>query len=125
VSDLVSGAGTDLIDTYESLTEATYLTISNCLDDSDSWRVDARMADDGGWFGGFILYVKRTSDGTGNGSIFGELSFIEITSINTPLFSGTGDRADLTIQYKLAGMSINVSPKNYDTMVLFTVVDIP
>ncbi len=124
-SDLVAGAGTKLIDTYESLTDATYLAISDCTDDSDSWRVDARRVDEGGWYGDFTLYVERTSNGTGNGSISGELSYVEINSIDTQIFSGTGDRSNITIQYKLTGMSINVSPSNYNTMVLFTVVDIP
>lgn len=124
-SDLVAGAGTNLVDTYESFTDATYLTISDCIDDSDSWRVDARRVGEDGWYSDFTLYVKRTSDGSGNGSISGELSYVEITSTDTQIFSGTGDRSNITIQYKLTGMSINVSPSNYNTMVLFTVVDIP
>lgn len=124
-SDLISGAGSNLVDTYESTTDATNITISNCIGDSDNWRVDVRSVDDGGWYGDFTIYVKRTSDGAGNGSISGELSYIEITSTDTQFFSGAGDRSNINIQYQLTGMSINVSPDNYNTTILFTVVDIP
>jgi hypothetical protein len=124
-SNLVSGAGSNLVDTYESTTEATNITISNCTDDSDNWRVDVRRVAEGGWPGDFALYVKRTSAGTGNGSISGELSYIEITSTDTQFFSGAGDRSNINIQYQLSGISISVSPDNYNTTIIFTVVDIP
>jgi hypothetical protein len=124
-SDLISGAGSNLLDTYESTTEATNITISDCTDDSDNWRVDVRRADEVGWPGGFALYIQRTSDGAGNGSISGGLSYIEITSTDTPFFSGSGDRSNINIRYQLTGMSINISPNNYNTTIIFTVVDIP
>jgi hypothetical protein len=123
--DLISGAGSNLVDTYESTTEATNITISNCTDDSDNWRVDVRRVDEGGWHGDFTLYVKRTSEGAGSGSISGELFYIEITFTDTPFFSGSGDRSNINIRYQLTGMSIDVSPNNYHTTVIFTVVDIP
>ncbi len=124
-SDLISGAGSNLVDTYGSTTDATNISISNCTDDSDNWRVDVRRVDEGGWYGDFTLYVKRTSEGTGNGSVSDGLSYVEITSTDTPFFSGAGDRSNITIQYQLTGMSINVSPTNYNTTIIFTVVDIP
>jgi hypothetical protein len=124
-SDLVSGAGSNLVDTYESTTEATNITISSCTDDSDNWRVDVRREDGGGWYGDFTLYVQRTSDGTGTGFISDGLSYLEITSTDTQFFSGAGDRSNINIQYQLTGMSIYVSPSNYNTNIIFTVVDIP
>ena len=123
--DLVSGAGSDLVDTYESATDATSMTISNCTGDSDNWRLDVRRIDDAGWHGDFTIYVKRTSDGEGTGSVSGGLSYIEITTTDTQLFSGAGDRSNISIQYKLTGMSINVSPNTYGETITFTVVDLP
>jgi hypothetical protein len=67
--DLVSGAGSQLVDTYESATDATSIDITNTLDKRDAWRVDVRRVDGGGWHGDFTLYVKRTSDGNGQGSV--------------------------------------------------------
>jgi len=124
-SDLISGAGSNLVDTYESTIDATNITISNCIGDSDNWRVDIRRVNEGGWQGVLTFYVKRTSDGTGNGSISGGLSYIEITSTDTEFFPGAGDRSNITIQYQLTGMSINASPNHYNTTIIFTVVDIP
>ena len=124
-TDLVSGAGSDLVDTYESTTDATTMTIYNCTGDTDNWRLDVRRIDEGGWHQDFTLYVKRTSDGNGNGSISGGLSYIEITTTDTQLFSGAGDRSNISIQYKLTGMSINVLPDTYSKTITFTVADIP
>ena len=123
-SDLVSGAGSDLVDTYESATDATTMTIFNCKNRNDEWRVDVRRIDGGGWHGNFTLFVKRTSDGQGQGEVSGGLSYIEITTTDSQFFLGAGDRDDINIQYKLTGMSIGVSPDNYSTTVIFTVVDI-
>ena len=124
-SDLVSGAGSDLFDTYESATDATTMTIYNCTGDTDNWQIKVRRIDEGGWHGDFTLFVKRTSDGEGTGSVSGGLSYIEITTTDTQLFSGSGDRSNILIQYKLTGMSINVLPDTYSKTITFTVADIP
>jgi hypothetical protein len=124
VADLVSGAGSDLIDTYQSITNATTANISNCVDDSDNWGINVRRVD-GTWDGDLKLYVKRTSDGEGNGSISEGLFYIEITTTDTQLFTGAGNRNNVDLQYELTGMSISASPDNYSTTVVFTVVDIP
>ena len=124
-ADLVSGAGSDLIDTYESTTGATSIDISNTLDENDNWRVDVRRVDAGGWHGDFTLYAKRTSNGNGPGIVSGGLSYMEITTTDSELFSGAGNLNTIDVQYELAGMSIGVLPDNYSTTVIFTVVDIP
>ena len=123
-SDLISGAGSNLIDTYESVTNASTANISNCTGDSDNWRVDVRRVD-GTWHGDYTLYVKRTSDGTGTGSISGGLSYIEITTTDAQFFTGSGNRDNIDLQYELTGMSVSALPDNYSTTVVFTVVDIP
>ena len=123
-SDLISGAGNNLIDTYQSTTNATTANISNCTGDSDNWRVDVRRVD-GTWHGDYTLYIKRTSDGTGTGSISGGLSYIEVNTTDAEFFSGAGNRDNIDLQYELAGMSVSASPDNYSTTVVFTVVDIP
>ena len=55
--DLVSGAGSDLKSSYESATDATFLTISGCVDDNDTWEVMVRRIDDN-W--PFTLWVKTS-----------------------------------------------------------------
>lgn len=124
-ADLVSGAGSSLLDTYESATGASVIDITNAVDKKDNWRVDVRRVDGGGWHGDFTVYVKRTSDGNGQGSISGGLSYIEVTTTDTEFFSGAGNLWNIDVQYQLTGMSIYVLPNNYSTTVIFTVVDIP
>lgn len=124
-ADLVSGAGSDLFDSYESATDASVIDITNAVDKKDNWRVDVRRVDGGGWHGDFTVYVKRTSNGNGQGSVSGGLSYIEITTTDTEFFSGAGNLWNIDVQYQLTGMSIYVLPNNYSTTVVFTVVDIP
>ena len=121
-SDLQAGAGSNLIDTYESVAGATVLTISNTTGNTDNWRVDVRRTDTA-WHSNLHLYVKRTSDGSGSGSISGGLSYIEITTIDSQIFSGAGDRSGINLEYKLTGMSVSVPPNAYSTTVTYTVVD--
>ena len=123
-SDLQAGAGSNLIDTYESVAGATVLTISNTTGNTDNWRVDVRRTDTA-WHSNLHLYVKRTSDGSGSGSISGGLSYIEITTIDSQIFSGAGDRSGINLEYKLTGMSVSVPPNAYSTTVTYTVVDTP
>ncbi|MGB2697987.1 MAG: hypothetical protein WBD28_09055 [Candidatus Zixiibacteriota bacterium] len=121
-SDLVSGAGSDLIDTYESTTDATVIDISNCVDKFDAYRVDVRRVD-GTWHADFTLYVRRTTVGIGPGSIKGGTAYFEITVTDSEFFTGKGDRINIDVQYQLTGMSVSVSPNTYSTTVVFTVVD--
>ena len=124
-TDLVSGAGSDLIDIYESVTNATSIDITNTVDKKDNWQIDVRRVDGGGWHGDFTLYVKRTSNGNGQGSVSGGLSYMEITTTDSELCSGAGALWNIDFQYELTGMSIGVLSNNYSTTVIFTVVDIP
>lgn len=122
-SDLVSGAGSNLIDTYESPADATDIDISNTANKNDNWRVDVRRVD-GTWHGDFTLYARRTSDGNGQGSVSGGLSYTQITTTDIEFFSGAGNLSNIDVQYQLTGMSVSVSPIIYSTSVVLTVVDI-
>ena len=122
-SDLVSGAGSDLVGIYESAVNATVLTILNTTGNTDNWRIDVRRSDST-WHGNFNLYIQRTSDGTGGGSISGGLSYIAIGTTDSQFFSGAGDRSSVNLQYKLTGMSVSIPPNTYSTTVVFTVVDV-
>ena len=122
-SDLAAGAGSDLIGIYESSVNATVLTVLNTTGNTDNWRIDVRRSD-GTWHGDFILYIQRTSDGTGGGSISGGLSYIAIGTTDSQFFSGAGDRSSVNLQYKLTGMSISIPPNTYSTTVVFTIVDV-
>jgi hypothetical protein len=117
-SDLVSGAGSDLTDTYESSNDATTLDITH----DPQWHVDIHRTDTI-WSPDFTLYAKRTSEGTGSGSISGGISYIEVTAVGTQFFTGSQDRSGIDVQYQLTGVSVGISPGTYTTTVTYTVVD--
>lgn len=121
-SDLTAGAGSNLNSIYESTGNASTIGISGCVDNNDNWRVDVRRVD-GTWHNNFVFSVKRTTDGSGGGSVSGGLSYITVGTTDSEFFSGTGDRSGMNLQYRLSGVSITVSPDNYSTQIILTVID--
>ncbi len=117
-SDLIGGAGTDLTGSYESSPSATVIDITAL----GNYRVDVRRSDTN-WSTSFTLYVKRTSDGAGSGTISGGTSYIAVPTTDTEFFSGSLDRTNIDVQYQLSGMSVSISPDTYSTTLTFTIVD--
>ena len=121
-SDLVSGAGSDLQDTYTGVSGQVTIDISGTIDADDAWRVDVRKVDST-WDSDLHPSVKRTSNGTG-GSVSGGTAFQEITNLDATFFSGSGDVWGRTIQLRLAGASLQIDPASNSTVIYYTVVDI-
>jgi hypothetical protein len=115
-SDLISGAGTNLGD-KDSTPSATFLTVSAT---GFSWRVDV-MRSDIAWNSNLILYVRRTSDGTGSGIVFGGTSYASVGTVGASFFSGNGSRANMGVQYRLHS-TVSVPPGTYSTTVVYTIV---
>jgi len=122
-NDLISGAGSNLKSSYESDSNAVSINISGATSDTDKWRVDVSKIDTY-WPSNFTLYIKRTSDGVGSGSISGGTSYQGITGGDQSFFSGSGTRSGITAQLKLSGMSLQIPPDTYTTTIYYTVVDI-
>ncbi|MFH1452366.1 MAG: hypothetical protein ABIH00_00060 [Armatimonadota bacterium] len=120
--DLSAGTGSELTDTYESITNAAIIDISGCIDNSDTWRIDVKRVD-GTWSGSFTLYVKRTSEGTGGGSISEGTSYMQVNDTYLEFFSGAGDRSTINVQYKLTGPSLSIPANTYITTAYFTIID--
>jgi len=119
-SDLVAGAGSDLIDTYESNSDQIVLDIDV---GRGNFRVDVSKINTN-WHSDFQLYVRRTSDGTGSGEISGGTSYQEVTDTYQSLFTFKKDRTGINLQLKLSGVSVQVAPDTYTTTVYYTVVKI-
>ena len=115
-SDLASGAGTDLPSNLQSVSGITVLSVSNV---TGAWHVTARRSSST-WDNHFTLYVRRTSSGIGSGSISGGDSYIEVTGTDTEIFSGSGPRSSISIQYKLTGLNHNIPPSRYLSSLIFT-----
>ena len=121
-NDLISGAGTDLQNTYTSVSGQVSIDISGTSGSTDAWRIDVKKIDSN-WYNGLHPYVMRTSAGTG-GSVSGGASYQEVTDINTSFFSGSGDVTGINIQLRMTGASIQINPASYSTVFYYTVVDI-
>lgn len=118
-ADLQAGAGSDLISIYESAADAVSIDISST---SGNWTVDVKKVDTD-WHNNLHPHVKRTSDGTGPGSISGGVSYQEVTDIDQSFFIGDGDRSNVNTQLKLTGVSIQVPIDSYSTTIYYTVYD--
>lgn len=121
-SCLVGGAGSDLIDSFESKLNATVINITGTGGSGDAWRVQLRKSSVS-QLRGVAFYVKRTGDGSGSGTVSGGSSYVAVETSDTDFFEGSGDRTDITVQYKVSGISISVPPGNYSATIIFTVVD--
>jgi hypothetical protein len=121
-NDLISGAGSDLENTYTSVSGQISIDISGTSGPSDAWRIDIKKIDSI-WNNSFHPYVMRTSAGTG-GSVSGGASYQEVTDINAQFFSGSGDVTGINVQLRITGASIQINPDYYSTVLYYTVVDI-
>ncbi|MBM3475550.1 MAG: hypothetical protein FJX75_19975 [Armatimonadetes bacterium] len=116
--DLLAGAGSDLVTLYESVSNATLLSLDEPF--FTRWRVSVRKADTT-WDPTLALYVRRTGNGTGFWPVSGGTSYQLVTDTDTVLFSGIGDRNSVPVQYKLSGVSVQLTPRTYSATVTFTV----
>lgn len=117
-SDLIAGAGSNVTSQYESVTGSTTLDIINTA--GGSWRIVARRADST-WDVNLSLFVRRTSDGSGPGAILSGTSYVQLSALDTEMFTGTGDRGTVAVRFKLTGVSKDLSPNIYSTGIIFTI----
>lgn len=116
-ANLVSGAGSNLQAQFESVAGVTSLTITNA---PGAWTLRVRRGGSGG-HGDVTVFVKRTSSGSGSGSVSGGTAYVELTGTDTELFTGTDARSGISLQFKLTGLSRSVTPATYLSSIIFTV----
>lgn len=116
-TNLVAGAGSDLQPQFESISGVTMLTISNA---PGAWTLRARLSGTGS-HGDVSVQVKRTSTGGGTGSIDGGTAYIELSGLDSEIFSGTESRGSISLQFKLTGLSCRVTPETYLSSIIFTI----
>lgn len=116
--------GCDFNPMQESGVDQVTLNIKKTTGGTASWRIDIRRVDNG-WDSDLRIFAQRTSDGTGTGSIAGGSSYIEVTTIDRPFFTGSGDRLTVGIQYKVEGVSVfNLNVASYITAIWYTVTEL-
>jgi len=120
-TDLVGGAGSQLKSTIESAADQVSITLLGA--GNSSWRVDVRKVDTD-WHGDLGLYVRRTSDGSGQGQIAGGTSYQQVTDTYQEFFRGRKNCRDASLQLMLDGVSAELPCGNYLTTVYYTVVEV-
>ena len=119
--DLLSGAGSDIAPIDSGTSQ---LTIDLAISTSNSWNVSI-IRNNTNWHSNLILSAKRTSDGTGLGTISGGTSWQEVTNSSAGFFGGVGEpgnRTGISVQLKLQS-SITVPQGNYSSTITFYFVE--
>ena len=118
-ADLISGAGSDLTSTFES--SATAVSIDLTGTSGSAWMVQVKCTD-GTWATGLEVAVKRTSDGSGSGSISDGTTYQTITDSYVDLFSGHADRSIIKLQIRLTGVSVSKGADTFDNNISFKII---
>ena len=106
-ADLAAGAGTDLRSSLESPAGVSRLDITNTSGQPWSVRVSCDAAE---LPAGLVLAVRRTTDGSGGGSVSGGTGYLTLGATERVLFTGTADRTSVGLQYRLEGLGVTQSP---------------
>jgi hypothetical protein len=115
--DLAAGAGSDLRSPIESAAGQVALTISNTA--GAGWTVT--VSTDGAlWPAGVHISVRVASTGSGAGSVSGGGAYLALGGAAQTLLSGTGDRADVQLQFRLEGVSVRNSFGNYSANIVYS-----
>lgn len=117
--DLQGGAGSDFNPTYESAVDQIGIEIKGKK--TKDWRVDVSKVDSY-WDSRLLLYVRRTSDGIGSGSISGGTSYQEVTDVDQEFFRGGKNRKNIDVQLMIDGVTVEIPTDTYTTTVYYTVI---
>ncbi len=119
-------AGSDFTSTQTTASDFlninTYLLLRADTYEWD-WRLDVNRTDTL-WDSNMTLWIMRTTDGTGSGTITGGTAFQSITTTAQSFYSGTRNRRNVKAQLELRGLSVIVGPNNYSTTVTYTLVEL-
>lgn len=122
-SDLQAGAGTNLVTTLTSSTNAGTLSGSNSF---FNWHVTVQRTGNvplfTPWPNGLNLQVRRTGNGTSMLSLTGGTTFMTITTTAQTFFSSPGADNSIPLQYRLTGLSLQIRPSGYKTTVTYTIL---
>jgi hypothetical protein len=125
IFNTVSGPGSDLVSSYECGATAFHLSVMGSTDSLDTWRIDVSRTYTS-WPQAVKLFVRRIDgSGAGSGAITsGGTLYQEVGAMPSAFCSGRGDISNVSLMYKISGISLHVTPGVYSTSVVFTVVDL-
>jgi hypothetical protein len=119
--DLQGEGGSPLKSIYTSAVDEISIDIQGRR--VNDWIVYVKRIDNT-WNRDFRLKIRRTSDGTGSGSISGGTSYFNISKKDKQFFTGNKKRWNIDAQLKLKLRADVVDGGMYDTTVIYTVTDL-
>ncbi len=118
-SNLVSGAGSNLADTYTSATDAAYIDIS-VFPYVWNWQVSVNMTVTS-WNSNLQLWARRTGNGSSwFGTISGGTAYQQVTTAAQPFFAGFLNRSSVPIQYQIRNVSALIPAATYTVSIVYT-----
>lgn len=138
-ADLQGGAGSNLRSTYTSDADQILIEFYGLYFwpgfRTWNWAVDIHK-EDGNWHSNLLIDARRTGDGQCNQtdySISGGTSYMNITNTDAEFFYGriSGNlgwfgiftASDITIQYRIQGVSATLQTQTYATTIYYTIRD--
>jgi hypothetical protein len=117
-NDLASGPGSNFRSPIDS--NATQATVNVSNASGVGWTVRVRL-EDSTLPEGVSLAVRRSSDGSGDGSLSADIGYLVLNGQEQALFSGLGDRSAIGLQLRLSGVSISQLPGFHGCTLLYRI----
>lgn len=134
----IGEAGTDFNGTLESISNQNMMNIQYTVKllgllglSAKSWRVDVQKSDIL-WHNSLQIYARRIGGTPDNGlldllsnpsSISGGTVYQNTGDAPATLFSGAGKVDNISLQYKLSGISLALPAGDYETEIIYTLWD--
>ncbi|MBN1525437.1 MAG: hypothetical protein JW904_13190 [Spirochaetales bacterium] len=118
-TNLSGGAGSDFVSPIESASDLIDVDVTK---PANGWQVSI-MRTDSVWNSNIRIYARRTTDGSGTGTIADGTTYQEITTSDWYFFSGTLDRSGLKIQLSL-DVDASIGVDNFSTTLYYTATEI-
>jgi len=117
--NLQGGAGSEFTTEYESASNQVLLKVGGA--GGNTWRVDVQRVDTS-WPSTVTLYVRRTGNGTGKGTIYDGTTYHLVTTTTTTWMTGAGDRDQVPLQEKVGSLSVSIGQATFTTAIRYTLV---
>lgn len=75
------------------------------------------------WNNSIKIYVRRTTDGNGAGSVWGGQNYIQINNVPSNFLNGYEKLNNIYLQYKISGVDVTLPADSYYTDIVYTLYE--
>lgn len=115
-------AGDDIPGTIRSDADQISLSVNGNVNKSN-WVIRVHMEEYNTWNNNLELWVRRTGNGVGSGSVYGGNTFQRIARMETDFFSGQRVVNNIDVQYELRGATVLIPASNYQATIFYTLYE--